>query len=77
MCFLFQDQSFRTSGLVNLHSQATTFAKLAESATQKTGPLMSSAEMEKLNDETGLLAVLPVSAESAGLLPNRKGNGFP
>ena len=32
--------------------------------------------MEKL-DNDGLLAVLPVSAESAGLLPNRKGNGFP
>eukprot|EP00261_Vitis_vinifera_P019509 XP_010649987.1 PREDICTED: uncharacterized protein LOC100261325 isoform X1 [Vitis vinifera] len=67
-----QDQSFKTSGSINLHSQATAFAKLAESAAQKTGPLMSSAEMEKLDDETGLLAVLPVSAESAGLLPNRK-----
>lgn len=67
-----QDQSFKTSGSINLHSQATAFAKLAESAAQKTGPLMSSTEMEKLDDETGLLAVLPVSAESAGLLPNRK-----
>lgn len=63
-------------GSVNMHSQAITFAKLASSAAKNAGPLMSNTEMEKLDNETGLLAVLPVSAETAGMLPKHEGNGF-
>ncbi|BBG96699.1 hypothetical protein Prudu_005572, partial [Prunus dulcis] len=34
--------------------------------------LKSSAEQENLKDESGLFIVLPISAESTGMLPNRK-----
>lgn len=64
--------SFQTSGSTHLHSQATAYARLAETAALESGALKRSAGMEKFDDESGLLNVLPVSAESAGLLPNRK-----
>ncbi|CAI9105876.1 OLC1v1004900C2 [Oldenlandia corymbosa var. corymbosa] len=54
----------------DIHSQATAYAKLTESASLST----SSANNEilsELTDESGL-TILPVSAESAGLLPRRK-----
>ncbi|XP_034199273.1 sec-independent protein translocase protein TatB-like [Prunus dulcis] len=69
-----QDDTFRTSDSPNLHSQATAYAKLAESDVVKTGSLKSSAEQENLKDESGLFIVLPISAESTGMLPNRKEN---
>ncbi|ONI21153.1 hypothetical protein PRUPE_2G050700 [Prunus persica] len=68
------DDTFRTSDSPNLHSQATAYAKLAESDVVKTGSLKSSAEQENLKDESGLFIVLPISAESTGMLPNRKEN---
>ncbi|XP_021804547.1 uncharacterized protein LOC110748883 [Prunus avium] len=68
-----KDDTFRTSDSPNLHSQAIAYAKLAESDAVKTGSLKSSAEQENLKDESGLFIVLPVSAESTGMLPNRKG----
>ena len=52
-----------------MHSQATAYAKLAESKSLKP----ASVNNEVLNeptDEFGL-TILPVSAESARLLPNR------
>ncbi|BBN67509.1 hypothetical protein Prudu_101S000200, partial [Prunus dulcis] len=67
-----KDDTFRTSDSPNLHSQATAYAKLAESDAVKTGSLKSSAEQENLKDESGLFVVLPISAESTGMLPNRK-----
>ncbi|VVA36235.1 PREDICTED: probable aldo-keto reductase [Prunus dulcis] len=69
-----KDDTFRTSDSPNLHSQATAYAKLAESDVVKTGSLKSSAEQENLKDESGLFIVLPISAESTGMLPNRKEN---
>lgn len=66
--------NFRNSESLNLHTQATAYAKLAESAAVKTGSLKSSAEKESLNDENGLFTILPISAESTGMLPKRKGN---
>ncbi|KDP44594.1 hypothetical protein JCGZ_22176 [Jatropha curcas] len=52
-------------------SQATVYARLAEASAQKTGLLDSGADAEKLIDDAGLPNVLPVSAESAGMLPKR------
>ncbi|KAF5185018.1 hypothetical protein FRX31_025394 [Thalictrum thalictroides] len=52
---------------INLHSQASAYAKLAESQLKNVV-----VKSEKLGEETDLLNVLPVSAESAGLLPTRK-----
>ncbi|XP_050372098.1 uncharacterized protein LOC126790018 isoform X2 [Argentina anserina] len=59
---------------LNLHTQATAYARLAESAAVEAGSLKSSEEKESLLDESGLFAVLPISAESAGMLPKRKEN---
>ncbi|KAI4352181.1 hypothetical protein L6164_006456 [Bauhinia variegata] len=53
----------------NMHSQATTYAKLAESPAIKNGLSASSTELEG-NDESQL-KVLPVCAEDTGLLPKR------
>lgn len=58
-----------------MHSQATTYARLAESTASNSGSTSSELAKE-LTDESGLLTVLPVSAESAGLLPNRRGNSY-
>ncbi|XP_061991596.1 uncharacterized protein LOC133709757 [Rosa rugosa] len=66
--------NFRTSESLNLHTQATAYAKLAESAAVKTGSLKSNEEKESLIDENGLFTVLPISAESTGMLPKRKEN---
>ena len=57
-----------------MHTQATAYAKLAESAAARTGSLKSSEEKDSLIDESGLFTVLPISAESAGMLPKRRGN---
>lgn len=62
------------SGTSNLYSQATAYAKLAESPALKTGTMEGSvSSMDTIDDRPGLLSVLPVSAESAGLLPNLQG----
>ena len=72
--FFSQANNFKTSDAINLHTQATAYAKLAESEALKTGSFKGNLEKEKLDDEAGLFTILPVSAESAGLLPNRNGN---
>ncbi|KAG8663353.1 hypothetical protein MANES_01G202000v8 [Manihot esculenta] len=54
-----------------VHSQATAFARLAESSVPKLGSLQSGAVAGNFVDE-GLLNILPVSAESTGMLPNRQ-----
>ncbi|XP_062008426.1 uncharacterized protein LOC133725262 [Rosa rugosa] len=66
--------NFRTSESLNLHTQATAYAKLAESAAVNTSFLKSSEEKERLIDENGLFTVLPISAESTGMVPKRKEN---
>ncbi|KAM7496030.1 hypothetical protein LguiA_020444 [Lonicera macranthoides] len=66
-----KDLSATTSSSLNMHSQATTYARLAESTASNSGSTSSELATE-LTDESGLLTVLPVSAESAGLLPNRR-----
>ncbi|PIA64077.1 hypothetical protein AQUCO_00201400v1 [Aquilegia coerulea] len=60
-----------TSTATNLHSQATAYAKLAESQLKNVA-VKSGEDVVKLGEETDHLNVLPVSAESAGLLPTRK-----
>ncbi|GFZ19741.1 hypothetical protein Acr_28g0004460 [Actinidia rufa] len=64
-----------TSGFSDMHSQATAYAKLSESTTINSGPVKSSEAIDVLTDESGL-TVLPVSAESTGLLPDRRGNNL-
>ncbi|PSS06341.1 Sec-independent protein translocase protein like [Actinidia chinensis var. chinensis] len=61
------------SGFSDMHSQATAYAKLAESTTLNSGSMKSSEAINELTDESGL-TVLPVSAESTGLLPDRREN---
>ncbi|EXB29844.1 hypothetical protein L484_016333 [Morus notabilis] len=62
------DSDLKTLESINLHSQATAYAKLAESEAVKTASFKAKLEKEKL----GLFAILPISAESTGMLPNRK-----
>ncbi|KAK1379174.1 sec-independent protein translocase protein TatB [Heracleum sosnowskyi] len=57
------------SSSFDIHSKATAYASLAESSAFNSG-----SGTNEISDKSGLLFVLPVSAESAGLLPNRKGN---
>lgn len=55
----------------DIHSQASAYARLAESA-----PLTANSMDEVLNelkDESGQFVVLPISAETAKLLPSQKG----
>ncbi|KAI3741913.1 hypothetical protein L1987_59592 [Smallanthus sonchifolius] len=54
----------------DMHSQATAYAKLAESAALCSEPT-SNEVISELTDESGI-TVLPVSAQETGLLPNRK-----
>jgi hypothetical protein len=61
------------TGLTNLHSQAMTYARLSEAPRLKADSSLSGNYQEQLKENNGLLNVLPISAESAGLLPNRSG----
>ncbi|KAL5542107.1 hypothetical protein UlMin_009817 [Ulmus minor] len=70
MIKVLKDNSFKTSNSINLHSQATAYAKLAEAEAVKTSSIKG--DLEKLDDEANLFTILPVSAESTGMLPNRK-----
>lgn len=55
------------TGSTDLHSKATMYARLTES------PEMSGSSGHQFKERDGLLNVLPISAESAGLLPSRSG----
>ncbi|KAL1367433.1 hypothetical protein HN51_021503 [Arachis hypogaea] len=59
-----------SSNSCNMQSQATTYARLAESAIIRNSLAASSTEPQKIKPELQH-TVLPISAESAGLLPNR------
>lgn len=67
-----KDYNLKPSASTNLHSQATAYARLAELEAVKAGSVRGSVEEENLNYEFGDFSVLPVSAESAGFLPDRK-----
>ncbi|TXG72192.1 hypothetical protein EZV62_000771 [Acer yangbiense] len=66
------DYTFKPSVSINIHSQATAYSKLAESEDVKCGSSKSSADGENFNFEDGPFTILPLSAESTGMLPNRK-----
>nr|XP_027104862.1 uncharacterized protein LOC113725720 isoform X2 [Coffea arabica] len=61
----------QASASSDMHSQAIAYAKLAESKSLNPASVNNEV-LNELTDESGL-TILPVSAESAGLLPNRKG----
>ncbi|XP_059279040.1 uncharacterized protein LOC132033169 [Lycium ferocissimum] len=66
-----KDLNSRSSALSDMHSQAAAYARLAEMA--PLGPVSVDREsLSELTDESGSITVLPVSAESAGLLPKCK-----
>lgn len=65
-----KDYASRKSASSDMHSQATAYAKLAESKSLDPASVNNEV-LNELTDESGL-TILPVSAESAGLLPNRK-----
>ncbi|TXG72177.1 hypothetical protein EZV62_000756 [Acer yangbiense] len=67
-----KDFTFKPSGSINIHSQATAYAKLAESEAVKCGSSKSSVDGENFNFDDGPFTILPLSAESTGMLPNRK-----
>uniref|UniRef100_A0A5B7AD27 Sec-independent protein translocase protein TatB n=1 Tax=Davidia involucrata TaxID=16924 RepID=A0A5B7AD27_DAVIN len=67
-----KDYSSSTSGSSNMHSQATAYARLAESTAVNLGSMESNEVFSELTDESGLLTVLPVSAKSTGLLPDHR-----
>ncbi|PON40152.1 hypothetical protein PanWU01x14_299190 [Parasponia andersonii] len=71
---MIKDNCLKTPASIKLHAQATSYAKLAESEAVKTGSFGGNLKKEKIDDEAGLFTILPVSAESAGLLPKRKEN---
>ncbi|KAJ4722586.1 Sec-independent protein translocase protein TatB [Melia azedarach] len=64
--------SLKPSGSIHLHSQATAYARLAESEAVKSGSLKSSADIGNFDGEASAFTILPVSAEDTGMLPNRK-----
>jgi len=68
-----KDMKIAGTGLTNLHSQAMTYARLSEAPGLKADSSLSGNYQEQLQENNGLLNVLPISAESAGLLPNRSG----
>lgn len=65
-----KDSTSMSSSSCNMQSQATIYARLAESPAIKNELSAGSAEVEKIEDNLQL-TVLPISAENAGLLPNR------
>ncbi|CAN1174731.1 Sec-independent protein translocase protein TatB [Linum perenne] len=67
-----QIYSSKVSDTTNMHSQATAYARLAESAALKASMLQTGLDSRQQVDDLGLINILPVSAESTGMLPNRQ-----
>ncbi|CAA3032804.1 uncharacterized protein LOC111411838 [Olea europaea var. sylvestris] len=65
-----KDHSSPSLDLSDIHRQATAYTRLAESTSLDAKS--TDEVLHELIDESGQFIVLPVSAESAGLLPNRK-----
>ncbi|CAL5436826.1 unnamed protein product [Camellia sinensis] len=70
-----KNYSSTNSGFSDMHSQATAYAKLAESTAINYESVESNEVINELTDESGIM-VLPVSAKSTGLLPDRKGTNL-
>lgn len=67
-----KDSTSLPSKSLNMQSQATAYASLAQAPSVKNGSSANSTEVEDV--KVGLqLIVMPVSAENTGLLPNREG----
>ncbi|XVE81742.1 hypothetical protein DITRI_Ditri15bG0089700 [Diplodiscus trichospermus] len=66
------DYNLKSLASTDLHIQTTVCARLAESEAAQAGSARCSVEEEDLNYEFGDFSFLPVSAESAGFLPDRK-----
>ncbi|KAL5204622.1 hypothetical protein ABZP36_009493 [Zizania latifolia] len=66
-----KDMKSANTGSTNVHSQATLYARLTESPGIKSSSMSGSYGQQQFKERNGLLNVLPVSAESAGLLPHR------
>ncbi|KAL5670028.1 hypothetical protein ACJX0J_022249, partial [Zea mays] len=66
-----KDMKMANSGLTNLHNQAMTYARLSEAPGLKMDSSLSGNYKDQSKEMDGLLTVLPISAESAGLLPSR------
>ncbi|OMO95598.1 hypothetical protein COLO4_15774 [Corchorus olitorius] len=67
-----KDYTFKSLASTDLHSRATAYARLAESEALKASSASCGVEEENVNQEFGDITVLPVSAESAGFIPERK-----
>lgn len=68
-----KDMESANTSSTNLHSQAMMYARLSVSPGIKMSSSMSVSYGEQFKESNGLLNVLPISAESAGLLPNHTG----
>ncbi|KAK3118986.1 hypothetical protein QOZ80_9BG0711920 [Eleusine coracana subsp. coracana] len=64
-----KDMKIANTGSTNLQSQALTYSRLSEAPGMT---MTSSLNQERFKETNGLVNVLPISAESAGLLPNRQ-----
>uniref|UniRef100_A0A0D9XT14 Uncharacterized protein n=1 Tax=Leersia perrieri TaxID=77586 RepID=A0A0D9XT14_9ORYZ len=65
-----KDMKLANTGPTNLHSQATMYARLTESPGIKSSSISGNSG-HQFQERNGLLNVLPISAESAGILPSR------
>ncbi|XP_006662985.1 uncharacterized protein LOC102706141 [Oryza brachyantha] len=63
-----KDMKLANTGSTDIHSKATMYARLTESSEIKNSTMGGTSE-HQFNERNGLLNVLPISAESAGLLP--------
>ncbi|KAF7071006.1 hypothetical protein CFC21_076426 [Triticum aestivum] len=68
-----KDMESANASSTNLHSQAMMYARLSVSPGTKMSSSMSVSYGEQFKESNGLLNVLPISAESAGLLPKHAG----
>uniref|UniRef100_M8BYE3 Histone H2B n=1 Tax=Aegilops tauschii TaxID=37682 RepID=M8BYE3_AEGTA len=68
-----KDMESANASSTNLHSQAMMYARLSVSPGIKMSSSMSVSYGEQFKESNGLLNVLPISAESAGLLPKHTG----
>ncbi|PNT63475.1 hypothetical protein BRADI_4g16467v3 [Brachypodium distachyon] len=66
-----KDMESTNTGSTDLHTQAMMYARLSESPGIKMSSSTSVSYGEKFEESNGLLNILPISAESAGLLPKR------
>uniref|UniRef100_A0A0A9DJM0 Uncharacterized protein n=1 Tax=Arundo donax TaxID=35708 RepID=A0A0A9DJM0_ARUDO len=65
-----KDMKMANTGSTDLHSQTMTYARLSEAPGIQMSSSLSGDYQEQFKESNGLLNVLPISAESAGLLPS-------